>query len=73
MLLCCTSSIEQVEGADCLQNFDDCSDVGEAMREAFGSREDDPDIGVAATMIVVGGFVDRDMLVEVEVDAICSS
>lgn len=29
-------------------------------------------IGAAATMIVVpGGFVDKDMLVEVEVDAFC--
>lgn len=56
-----------------MQNFDDCLDVGEAMREAFGSRDGDPDIGAAATMIVVGGFVDPDMLVEVEVDAIRSS
>ena len=58
--------------ANAVQNFDDCLDVGEALREAFGSRDDDPDIGAAATMIVVGGFVDPDMLVEVEVDAICS-
>ena len=43
------------------------------MREAFGGRDDDPEIGTAATMIVVGGFVDPDILVEVEVDAICSS
>ena len=59
--------------ANAFQNFDDCSDVGEAMREAFGSRDDDPDIGAAAIMVVVGGFVDPDILVEVEVDAICSS
>lgn len=49
-------------------------DVGEALKESFGGSDDDPNIGVAATMIVVpGGFVDPDMLVEVEVDAICST
>lgn len=61
-------------------NFDDCGAVGEAFRKCFGTQPDadnqpavDEDIvGSAATMIVVpGGFVDKSMLVEVEVDAYC--
>lgn len=61
-------------------NHEDCGVVGDALREVFGHQGgglqgDDPAgvrdvVGVAATMIVVpGGFVDKDILVEIEVDA----
>lgn len=50
---------------------DVCGDVGEGFREVFGKGEGGGELGTAATMIVVpGGFVDEEMLVEVEVDAI---
>ncbi|KAK4909742.1 hypothetical protein LTR66_017475 [Elasticomyces elasticus] len=53
---------------------EDCDGVGRAFKEYFGTGEiedgADDGQGVAATMLVVGdGFVDGDILVEVEVDA----
>ena len=49
---------------------EDCGAVQTVFREVFGGSEDNLKVGVAATMLVVqNGFVDRDMLVEVEVDA----
>lgn len=55
-------------------NSDDCGTVGEAFREVFGARnvsgQDEDMVGAAATMIVVpGGFVDGEVLVEIEVEA----
>lgn len=54
----------------------DCGVVGDAYREVFGTPSDDDAtgkediVGAAATMIVVpGGFVDGEILVEIEVDA----
>lgn len=58
---------------------DICGTVGEAFSTVFGGRspgstvspeQDDDIVGTAATMIVVpGGFVDGDILVEIEVEA----
>ncbi|KAK5095364.1 hypothetical protein LTR70_003528 [Exophiala xenobiotica] len=62
-------------------NHEDCDKVGAAFKDIFGqsdwsegdsggSGDVEDTIGAAATMIVVpGGFVDKDMLVEIEVDA----
>ncbi|KAE8418794.1 Endoribonuclease L-PSP/chorismate mutase-like protein [Aspergillus pseudocaelatus] len=47
----------------------DCVAVGEGYTEVLG-RASHPGVGAAATMVVVNGFVDERMLVEVEVDAI---
>lgn len=56
----------------------DCGVVGDAYREVFGTLDggdacgsgQEDVVGAAATMIVVpGGFVDGDILVEIEVDA----
>jgi enamine deaminase RidA (YjgF/YER057c/UK114 family) len=50
---------------------DVCGVVGEAFREIFGKGKGDRELGTTATMIVVqNGFIDDDMLVEVEVDAV---
>ena len=52
---------------------DDCEAVGEAFREVLGKQNhvESGIVGAAATMIVVnGGFINKQMLVEVEVDAI---
>lgn len=50
---------------------DVCGVVGEGFREVFGMGDRVGEVGTAATMIVVqGGFVDDEMLVEVEVDAV---
>lgn len=46
----------------------DCQAVGEGFGEILGRNG--AGIGTAATMLVVNGFVDDRMLVEVEVDAI---
>ncbi|CAD0096547.1 unnamed protein product [Aureobasidium vineae] len=46
----------------------DCGAVARALSEVLGKQNGD-DIGCAATMIVVGGFVDPEMLVEIECDA----
>lgn len=55
--------------------FEDCGVVGDTYKAIFGGgqSEDEDDLsGAAATMIVVpGGFVDEEILVEVEVDAYC--
>ncbi|CAI7570824.1 unnamed protein product [Penicillium pancosmium] len=49
---------------------EDCGIVGEAFREFLG-KQNGGQVGAAATMIVVANsFVDDDMLVEIEVDAI---
>lgn len=49
---------------------EDCGVVGEAFREVLG-KQNGGQVGAAATMIVVtNSFVDDDMLVEIEVDAI---
>lgn len=58
----------------------DCGAVGEAFRDILGKKDpadnggqgaQQSQIGAAATMIVVpGGFVDENMMVEIEVDAI---
>ncbi|ODM22545.1 hypothetical protein SI65_00133 [Aspergillus cristatus] len=48
---------------------EDCGPVGEGFREVLG-KDNGEQVGTAATMVVVGGFVDEGMLVEVEVDAI---
>lgn len=49
---------------------EDCGIVGEAFREVLG-KQNGGQVGAAATMIVVANsFVDDDMLVEIEVDAI---
>lgn len=60
-------------------NSNDCGAVGSAFRETFGvhregssiSMEEEEDVvATTATMIVVsGGFVDGEILVEIEVDA----
>ncbi|RAH64119.1 YjgH family protein [Aspergillus aculeatinus CBS 121060] len=53
---------------------EDCRAVGEGFKEILGKENassSDTPIGAAATMIVVhNGFIDPDMLVEIEVDAI---
>ncbi|KAJ5873707.1 uncharacterized protein N7529_002137 [Penicillium soppii] len=52
---------------------DDCEAVGEGFRQVLGKQNHAASgtIGAAATMIVVnGGFINKQMLVEVEVDAI---
>ncbi|KAI4719850.1 hypothetical protein E4T48_03940 [Aureobasidium sp. EXF-10727] len=46
----------------------DCAAVAQAFTEVLGKQNGD-DFGCAATMIVVGGFVDPEMLVEIECDA----
>jgi enamine deaminase RidA (YjgF/YER057c/UK114 family) len=51
-----------------VQNQGDCGVVAEAFSEVLG-KQNGADFGCAATMIVVGGFVDADMLVEIECDA----
>jgi hypothetical protein len=51
-----------------VQRQQDCGAVAEAFSEVLGKQNGD-DLGTAATMIVVGGFVDPKMLVEIECDA----
>ncbi|ERF76836.1 hypothetical protein EPUS_07626 [Endocarpon pusillum Z07020] len=60
-----------VAGGAC-QKHDNTEAIGKQFRENFVTSLKDADVGIAATMIVVGegGFVDPEMLVEVEVDAI---
>ncbi|KAG2414589.1 hypothetical protein HFD88_003780 [Aspergillus terreus] len=49
----------------------DCTAVGEGFREVLGKHDNAANVGAAATMIVVrNGFVDEQMLVEIEVDAV---
>jgi enamine deaminase RidA (YjgF/YER057c/UK114 family) len=53
---------------------EDTEEVGVAFSGLFNNEVDgvDDEVGTAATMIVVGkgGFVDPEMLVEVELDAV---
>ena len=51
-----------------VQKQEDCGAVAEAFSEVLG-KQNGGDVGCAATTIVVGGFVDTDMLVEIECDA----
>ncbi|KAF8644641.1 hypothetical protein AX16_008361 [Volvariella volvacea WC 439] len=44
---------------------EDTGEVSRALKETFG------DVGPAATMIVGAKFVDKDMRVEIEADAVC--
>ncbi|KAJ5207577.1 hypothetical protein N7449_001956 [Penicillium cf. viridicatum] len=56
-----------------VSRHEDCEAVGLGFSEILGKHKCDADgiIGAAATMIVVnGGFINKGMLVEVEVDAI---
>ena len=55
-----------------LQSPDHCDAVGQVLNSSFGSDKNPAEYGVAATMLVVGkeGFVDPQMLVEVEMDAV---
>ncbi|CAI7652180.1 unnamed protein product [Penicillium glandicola] len=56
-----------------VSRHEDCEAVGLGFREILGkhNRGEGGVIGAAATMIVVnGGFINKEMLVEVEVDAI---
>jgi enamine deaminase RidA (YjgF/YER057c/UK114 family) len=57
-----------------VSRHEDCLAVGEGFREVLGRHiqcEDGSQIGTAATMIVVqNGFINEDMLVEIEVDGI---
>ena len=55
-----------------VSRHEDCLAVGEGFREVLGKHlhcDGDGQIGAAATMIVVqNGFINKDMLVEIEVD-----
>ncbi|KAF7122067.1 hypothetical protein CNMCM5793_000022 [Aspergillus hiratsukae] len=52
---------------------EDCMAVGEGFRDVLGKQQGNG-VGAVATMIVVqNGFVNGDMMVEVEVDAIADS
>jgi NET1-associated nuclear protein 1 (U3 small nucleolar RNA-associated protein 17) len=55
-----------------VSRHEDCGVVGEVFREFFArDAETDNELGAAATMIVVrDGFVNKEILVEVEMDAI---
>ena len=47
--------------------------VGAVFRSVFATTEAKPEVGAAATMIVVpGGFIDGGMKVEIELDAVVS-
>ncbi|KAG9519860.1 hypothetical protein KCU93_g7884, partial [Aureobasidium melanogenum] len=51
-----------------VQRQEDCTAVAEAFSQVLG-KQNGSDYGTTATMIFVGGFVDPDMLVEIECDA----
>ncbi|KAJ4245536.1 hypothetical protein NW762_014045 [Fusarium torreyae] len=52
---------------------EDCQAVGDRLRKVLG-RQQGGQVGVAATMIVVtNGFVDKNMLVEIELDVIADA
>ncbi|KAI5250429.1 hypothetical protein E4T43_00016 [Aureobasidium subglaciale] len=51
-----------------VQKQEDCGAVAEAYSKVLGKQNGDG-FGSAATMLVVGGFVDPEMLVEIECDA----
>ncbi|RMJ24532.1 YjgH family [Aspergillus sp. HF37] len=52
-----------------VSRHEDCAAVGEGFREVLG-RDNGAGVGTTATMVVVSGFVDERMRVEVEMDAI---
>lgn len=52
-----------------VQRQEDCALVAEGFREVLGKQQGG-DIGTTATMLVVSGFYNPDMLVEIECDAI---
>lgn len=51
-----------------VQRQEDCAAVAEAFTEVL-DKQNGSGLGCAAMMIVFGGFVDPDMLVEIECDA----
>lgn len=51
-----------------VSRHEDCAEVAQGFRELLGANG--AGVGTAATMVVVTGFVDAEMRVEVEVDAI---
>lgn len=51
-----------------VSRHEDCPAVGEGFKGVLA--KDGAGIGTTATMLVVNGFIDQNMLVEVEVDAI---
>lgn len=51
-----------------VSRHEDCAAVGEGFREVLGRNG--AGVGTAATMVVVSGFVDERMRVEVEMDGI---
>ncbi|EED17178.1 YjgH family protein [Talaromyces stipitatus ATCC 10500] len=51
---------------------EDCSPVSEAFRDILG-RDNGSGIGTAATMVIVAGFCDPNMLVEIECDAVADA
>lgn len=56
-----------------VSRHEDCEAVGEGFRDILGKHHlcENGQIGAAATMIVVqNGFINKNMLVEIEVDAI---
>lgn len=55
-----------------VQRQEDCSPVAEVFRDILG-RQNGGDIGTAATMVIVGGFCDPNMLVEIECDAVADT
>ncbi|GAM37754.1 hypothetical protein EIK77_008370 [Talaromyces pinophilus] len=55
-----------------VQRQEDCSPVAEVFRNILG-RQNGGDVGTAATMVIVGGFCDPNMLVEIECDAVADA
>lgn len=77
----CVEAVRALGGTECsvvrvrmfVANPQDCTAVGEGFREVLG-KQMGAEVGAAATMIVVrNGFVDENMLVEIEVDAVVSA
>ncbi|THW81839.1 YjgH family protein [Aureobasidium pullulans] len=55
-----------------VQRQQDCGPVGEVFNDMVGKGKGS-EFGCAATMVVVGGFCDPEMLVEIECDAIADA
>ncbi|TIA32144.1 hypothetical protein D6C78_08430 [Aureobasidium pullulans] len=55
-----------------VQRQQDCGPVGEVFKDMVGKGKGS-EFGCAATMVVVGGFCDPEMLVEIECDAIADA
>lgn len=55
-------------------NQEDTDRIGRMFVKSFNGHgsHGDAETGTAATMLVVGGFVDPEMLVEIELDAVVS-